>query len=159
MMFDAFGDFISLYVKFLQSCFRFVRVRFRGVRLGPFVFELKKRATSTYEATLEKIERTRDHLQDAILAVDTLQTEIRTKKDELDGVLSSIRAKQDEKENIDQKRAISRRLLSEDSDKLKDALGFCELRESRADKIVGFIGGVVASLAAAGIWALVVYLA
>jgi hypothetical protein len=58
---------------------------------------------------------------------------------------------------LEEERELSQKLLKEDKAKLKDVLGFYQLRESRSDKLLGFIGGVLASLVAAGIWSAVAY--
>jgi hypothetical protein len=158
MFFDTVADLISLYVRLLERILRNVRIRFRGVRIGPLEFELKQSADSSYAATIEKIEKTRAHLHDAISAVDTLKSEIQRKKAELDTLLDSIRMRSEEKLTLDQEREVAKKLLSEDAAKVRDVLGIQEIRLSRTHKVVGFFGGVLASLLAAGIWALMTYL-
>jgi chromosome segregation ATPase len=146
---------ISDYVESLEKILRFVRIRVHNIRVGPLEFELKQSRYSSYEETIDKIEKTKGHLKDAIEAVDTLQSEITTKKKELDYILDSVRKSEKDKERVEGEYQLSRKLLSEDSEKLKEVLGFYKITKSRTDKVNGFIGGVLASLVAAGIWALV----
>jgi flagellar motility protein MotE (MotC chaperone) len=111
--------------------------------------------TATYEDTLQKLAQTRKQLEQAIAVVDTLHTDVAAKKKELDRVLQTIHSKEEEKQTLEQETALSRRLLQEDGDRLREVIGLYELRRSRTDKVGGFLGGVLASLVAAGIWALV----
>jgi hypothetical protein len=73
----------------------------------------------------------------------------------LDNLLNSVKTTASQKRIIEEEREISQQLLKEDRKKLKEILSFYELKP---DKVFGFIGGVIASLVAAGIWAGVAFL-
>ena len=156
-MIDIIVQSIVMYLRLVEKLLKVVHIRFRGVQIGPIEFELKQRTDSSYQETIEKIDATRQHLRDAIAAVDTLQTEIETRKGELDKLLASVRSTEEQKQLIDQEYEFSHKLLAEDKERLKEVLGFYQVPVSGKDKVLGFVGGVLASLVAAGVWALATY--
>lgn len=153
MFFDIIAEAISIYVRLLEKLFQRISIRFRGVRIGPLEFELKKGVDSPFEKTLEKIELTKDYLSEAIGAIENLKSEVLDKKRELEDVISSLNLKNKEKEALREEYNLSKRLLAEESEKLKAVLGLYEIKESRTGKVVGFIGGVLASLVASLLYA------
>ncbi|MBA7660916.1 hypothetical protein ES703_68922 [subsurface metagenome] len=133
-------DILSLYISILETILGRISIRFRRVRVGPLEFELKKGIDSSYEKTLEKIELTKGLLTDTITSIDNLKGELLQKEKELEEVTSTVHVKREELDNLVGEVELSKHLLAEKSDKLKEVLG---LRRSR---VVGFIGGVLASL-------------
>ncbi|NQU68423.1 MAG: hypothetical protein HQ510_10815 [Candidatus Marinimicrobia bacterium] len=143
---------IDLYIKLIAKILKKVNVKYRRIRVRPLEFELKNEPETSYEKTLEQIETTKEHLNDAISSVDNLKNEFMDKKKELDNIVNNIISKQKEKENIDEKFELTQRLLAEESSNLKEVLGVNKIKESSSDKVAGFVGGVIASLVAAAIF-------
>lgn len=155
MFLDEITNVIAIYVRIFERIFRGLRVKFRGVRIGPLEFELKKSSDTSYGKTLEKIEITKEHLSDAISAIDNIKTEIFQKKQELDQLIESLTISKNQKANVEKEYEVSKRLRDEEAEKLRKVLGIYELKESKTGKVAGFVAGVVASLIAAIIYALI----
>jgi len=66
--------------------------------------------------------------------------------------------KKTEKENIEKEYEISKTLRDDDAERLRTLLGVYDLKVTRKGKIIGFVSGVLASLAAAGIVTTITYL-
>jgi hypothetical protein len=67
---------LETYIECIEKLFGKFHIRFGGLRIGPFEFELKQKANSSYQETIDKIEQTHQHLQDAISALGNLKSEI-----------------------------------------------------------------------------------
>ncbi len=155
MIVNVITDIIEIYVKLFEKIFRGLRVKFRGVRIGPLEFEFKKNSDTSYGKTLEKIETTKTHLNEAISAIDNIKTEIFQKKQELDRLIESLTFSKNQKETVDKEYEVSKRLRDEEAEKLRKVIGLYELKESKTGKVAGFVAGIVASLVAAIIYTII----
>ena len=72
-LFTEVANVIELYVKAIEWLIHRFDVKFRGVKLGPIEIDLKARAESSYDETLQKIDETKQHLTDAITHIDTTE--------------------------------------------------------------------------------------
>jgi K+/H+ antiporter YhaU regulatory subunit KhtT len=154
-LFTEVANVIEIYVKAIEWLIHRFDIKFRGVKLGPIEIDLKARAESSYDETLKKIDQTKQHLSDAIMHIDTMKSEIIHKKHQLDEVIGRIQDREQEKEQLEEEFRVSKRLRDEEAERLRTLLGVTDLKESRSGKLAGFISGVLASLLAAAIFAVV----
>ena len=155
MILNSLVDLIEVYVKAIEWLMHRFDVKFRGVKLGPIEIDLKARAESSYDETLKKIDETKQHLSDAIMHIDTMKSEIISKKHQLDEVIGLIQDREREKEQLEEEYRVSQQLRDEEAERLRTLLGVTDLQKSRTGKLAGFISGVLASLLAAAIFAAV----
>jgi len=145
------ANFVEMYVKAIEWLINKLGLNLGAVKFGPIEFDLKTRAESSYDETLKKIDQTKQHLSDAIMHIDTMKSEIISKKHQLNQVIGLIQDREQEKRQLDKEFQVSKQLRDEEAERLRTLLGATELREPRTGKLAGFISGVLASLLAAAI--------
>ncbi len=142
------------YINAVELGLRYLSRYFRTVRLGPVSIELRTAAEKQFGGTIEKIARAQENLTEAIAAIDDVKAKYTDEKKGLDELIGQVRLKRAEYELAAQDLVKTKELLAEDQERLRRLLGL----NDRRSKIVGFISGVLASLAAAAIWFVVPHL-
>ena len=128
--------------------YRFFGRRVRRITVGPVDIELRGPTAGAYDQVLLKLGTAHEHMADAVTALDDLQVEYSAEMDKVERLRGQVAAKKEEYANALEELATTRQLLAADRTRIRAALGLNDTRS----KVVGFVGGVFASLVAALIW-------
>jgi len=129
---------LSLYINLIEKLIDLVEGKKR-----------KKKALNTpLGETLKKVETAQEHLTDAIEAIDVIREQVISERTQLDTFLSEVEHKKVQYKEATSDLKDTQQLLNQDQEKLRTALGI----NSKREKIIGFISGIIASLIAALIW-------
>lgn len=97
----------------------------------------------------------RDNLVAAVTAIDELKAEAEQNKTELSSALDRLRLLEAEKANAEQELASLRQIASADIAVFQKLAGIPSRRDIVRERLVGFLLGLLASLAASLIWWLI----
>ena len=129
---------LSLYINLIEKLIDLVEGKKR-----------KKKALNTpLGETLKKVETAQEHLTDAIEAIDVIREQVISERTQLDTLLSEVEHKKVQYKEATSDLKDTQQLLNQDQEKLRTVLGI----NSKREKIIGFISGIIASLIAALIW-------
>jgi len=129
---------LSLYINLIEKLIDLVEGKKR-----------KKKALNTpLGETLKKVETAQEHLTDAIEAIDIIHEQVISERTQLDTLLSEVEHKKVQYKEATSDLKDTQQLLNQDQEKLRTVLGI----NSKREKIIGFISGIIASLIAALIW-------
>ena len=94
------------------------------------------------------METAQEHLTDAIEAIDIIRKQVILERTQLDTLLLEVEHKKAQYNEASKDLKDAKQLLNQDQEKLRKVLGI----NSKREKIIGFISGIIASLIAALIW-------
>jgi len=138
---DTIDGIAKLLAEFLSRYFK-------GIRVGPFEFQLRREAAQAYAATFEKIERAQMNLAEAVEALDVLKAQYSEESGRLTRLLTDVNRKRDEAEQATRELGFLQNLTDQERTYLKQSLGL----NDRRSKVIGFVGGVLASVLATSLW-------
>jgi len=133
-------DVIKLYINLIERVFELLEKKKSRRRIS----------RSTFNETINKVETAQNNLADAVEAIEIIKEEVISEKAKLDDLLKDVQRKRNEHERTSSELKTAQELLEKDQEKLKVALGINTTR----DRILGFVGGVVASIVATALWIL-----
>lgn len=122
--------------------------RLRRTSVGPVDIELRGPTANAYDHVLQKLGTAHEHMADAVTALDDLKLEYSSEMDKVEHLRAEVANKKEEYSSALEELATTRQLLATDRTRIRAALGLNDTRS----KVVGFVGGVFASLVAALIW-------
>jgi hypothetical protein len=124
-----------------------------GAALGNLVAQLLAPPRSAPSIDpIRRLDVAKHHLMGAAQAVDRLKQQYERQRDRLDAVMTEIRRREDQFQDTVAKEETARRVLAEDQSRLQEILGITALQATRKGRVVGFVGGVMASLVATALW-------
>ena len=133
-----FVDSVSVYINLIEKVIDLIEGKKR-----------KRKALETpLGETLNKVETAHEHLTDAIESIDVIREQVVAEKTQLDILLKEVESKREQYHDATNDLNLTQKLLNQDQEKLRSALGVNSSRQ----KIVGFISGIVASVIATAIW-------
>lgn len=105
----------------------------------------------TIDQRIAKIDTARANLVDGLKAIDELREAAEENKRELIAALEKLEQIQDEKHSAENELEQLRRIAETDADALRKVVGIPSKSDIRKQQIIGFFGGVIASILATSI--------
>ena len=131
-------DVLSLYINLIEKLIDIVEGKKRT----------EKVLITPLGETLTKVQTAQEHLTDAIEAIDIIRKQVILERTQLDTLLLEVENKKAQYNEASKDLKDAKQLLNQDQEKLRKVLGI----NSKREKIIGFISGIIASLIAALIW-------
>ena len=131
-------DVLSLYINLIEKLIDIVEGKKRR----------EKVLKTPLGETLTKVETAQEHLTDAIVSIDIIRKQVILERTQLDTLLLEVENKKAQYNEASKDLKDAKQLLNQDQEKLRKVLGI----NSKREKIIGFISGIIASLIAALIW-------
>jgi len=127
-------------------------LRFQVSPSGFKVTVVSPQVTESVDERLKKIDSARQSLTEAISAINELEKDAQTNKQELQKINTNIERAENKKVKLETKLDDFKKLAAIDAKSVREAMGVPSNRELWVQRTVGFIFGVIASLVAAIIW-------
>ncbi len=142
---DILGQVFVTAIKLVFSDLR-IQVGPAGIRLS---IESRQKPI---DERLEKIEAAGRNLSEALQAIDSLREEANSNKKELEEIESQLSSAKQAYSEINSEIDTVQKLASLDAATTRKALGIPSKIERWAERLIGFVSGVAASITASFIW-------
>jgi hypothetical protein len=149
---------LSAYIELVARILKRIRVRVGWDGITFWVAkELKPVKPQDVDQRIAKIETARQNLLEGLEAIDDLKATAEANKVEVERVLADVaRLKQDKKLIANEVESI-RKIATSDIQTFRKVAGILGPAEVRRERVTGFISGVVASVLASGVVAMLIW--
>jgi hypothetical protein len=121
-----------------------------GVPFAEIVF--KEEFRQTVDERITKIDSARANLAEALIAIDELKAAASANKADLEMVLQQLGKTNAEHSAAKQKLVLVRQVANSDVETFQRMAGVPSKSQIVKERVLGFVFGVIASLAASGLW-------
>ncbi len=144
---------LSGYIDIIEKIFKVIgitKVKVLGVEISI------NNPTGNIDERIKKIEVAKQNLIDGLSAIKELEEEAEKNKREVEKALLKIETLKTNKNNLEEEIQSIKQVISSDVSAFKKIAGIPSEKQIRKERILGFISGVIASILASGIFALIV---
>jgi hypothetical protein len=142
------NDIFSIYTEFIAKLLRRIHIKTDGVN---FVISLGEEQEATIDERIQKIDKARENLVEGLAAIDELRKSAEENKKELQNAVSQLAQLEDDKQKLEAKLESMREIAHADVRTFRELAGIPSPAAIKRERFVGFLSGILASLAASGL--------
>ena len=139
---------LSLYIELIAKILKRIRLRIKN---GEFEISFDRQVEASIDERIRKIDVARANLVEGLSAIDELRKSAEDNKKEVKAALEQLAMLEQDKADLQEKLDSVRQVISRDVQAFREVAGVPSPSGIRRERVIGFVGGVVASIVASGI--------